>query len=100
LNAHFGVWRERMAQRLRSLQIGLHPKALIEEIAEDLLAHCQGQPLVDAYGVYQQLMDYWAQTMQDDAYLIAADGWKAEARADAAREGTGRSLRHAAATAG
>jgi type I restriction enzyme M protein len=23
-------------------------------------------------------MDYWATTMQDDAYLIAADGWKAE----------------------
>ena len=23
-------------------------------------------------------MDYWAQTMQDDCYLIAADGWKAE----------------------
>ena len=23
-------------------------------------------------------MDYWATTMQDDVYLIAADGWKAE----------------------
>ena len=23
-------------------------------------------------------MDYWAATMQDDLYLIAADGWKAE----------------------
>jgi len=23
-------------------------------------------------------MDYWAETMQDDWYLIAADGWKAE----------------------
>ena len=23
-------------------------------------------------------MDYWAETMQDDVYLIAADGWKAE----------------------
>ena len=21
-------------------------------------------------------MDYWAETMQDDCYLIAADGWK------------------------
>ena len=25
-------------------------------------------------------MDYWAGTMQDDAYLIAADGWVASAR--------------------
>lgn len=31
--------------------------------------------LIDAYDVYQHPMDYWAQTMQDDAYLIAADGW-------------------------
>jgi type I restriction enzyme M protein len=28
--------------------------------------------------VYQYLMEYWATTMQDDAYLIASDGWKAQ----------------------
>jgi len=28
--------------------------------------------------VYQHLLDYWAETMQDDCYLITADGWKAE----------------------
>ncbi len=28
--------------------------------------------------VYQHLLDYWAATMQDDCYLIAADGWKTE----------------------
>jgi type I restriction enzyme M protein len=33
--------------------------------------------LVDAYDVYQRLMDYWAETMQDDVYQIAADGWAA-----------------------
>ena len=36
------------------------------------------KPLIDKYDVYQHLMDYWAETMQDDCYLIAADGWKAE----------------------
>ena len=25
-------------------------------------------------------MDYWAETMQDDVYLIAADGWVEAAR--------------------
>jgi type I restriction enzyme M protein len=29
------------------------------------------------YDVYQHLMDYWAETMQDDVYQIALDGWKA-----------------------
>ena len=43
-----------------------------------MLAHYAGKPLIDPYDVYQHLMDYWAETMQDDCYLIAADGWKAE----------------------
>jgi type I restriction enzyme M protein len=47
-------------------------------LAEDLLAHYAGQPLIDSYDVYQHLMDYWAETMQDDCYIVAADGWKAE----------------------
>ena len=28
--------------------------------------------------MYQHLMDYWESVMQDDCYLIAADGWQAE----------------------
>jgi type I restriction enzyme M protein len=37
-------------------------------------------PLVNAYDVYQHLMDYWAETMQDDCYLIADAGWQAGAQ--------------------
>ena len=33
--------------------------------------------LVDAYDVYQRLMDLWAASMQDDVYMISAEGWKA-----------------------
>ena len=57
-----------------------HPKQLIESIAEDLLATFRTAPLLDAYDVYQHLMDYWAETMQDDCYLIADSGWKAGAQ--------------------
>jgi type I restriction enzyme M protein len=46
-----------------------------DQIAAGLTA--KGEPTA-AYDVYQHLMDYWAETMQDDCYLIAADGWKAE----------------------
>ena len=75
--AHFDAWRSRTSQRLKELKPGFKPKALIVELAEDLLAHYQGQPLLDAYDVYQRLMDLWASTWQDDAYLLASDGWKA-----------------------
>lgn len=42
-----------------------------------MLAAFKAAPLLNPYDVYQHLMDYWADTMQDDAYLIAADGWVA-----------------------
>lgn len=75
---HFDDWRVPATKTLKALQPGFHPKQLIHEIAERLLQHYQNQPLIDAYDVYQHLLDYWANVMQDDAYLIAADGWKAE----------------------
>ena len=78
MNAHFATWNQKTAKSLRALKPGCHPKELIGKLSEDLLAHYLGQPLIDKYDVYQHLMDYWAETMQDDCYLIAADGWKAE----------------------
>ena len=78
MNAHFATWKEQTAKSLRALKSGCHPKELIGSLSEDLLAHYVGQPLIDKYDVYQHLMDYWAETMQDDCYLIAADGWRAE----------------------
>ncbi len=46
-------------------------------IAENLLKHYDNKQLTDKYAMYQHLMDYWAETMQDDFYELAADGWKA-----------------------
>ncbi|MFN0070452.1 MAG: N-6 DNA methylase, partial [Chloroflexota bacterium] len=78
MNAHFAKWREKSAATLKALEPGFHPKELIATLAEDLLAHYAGRPLIDPYDVYQHLMDYWAETMQDDCYLITANDWKAE----------------------
>jgi type I restriction enzyme M protein len=72
----FVKWKKANAPLLKGFAEGGHPKALIEAIAEDLLATFRKAPLLDAYDVYQHLMDYWAETMQDDCYLIASDGWK------------------------
>ncbi len=77
MNVHFAAWRKQSAAALEAFEAGCHPKELIVTLSEGLLAHYIGQPLIDPYDVYQHLMDYWAETMQDDCYLIAADGWKA-----------------------
>jgi type I restriction enzyme M protein len=76
--ALFDDWRARHTPRLMAFKQGDQPKALVEALAEDLLASFKAAPLVDEYAVYQQLMDYWAAGMQDDAYLIAQDGWVAQ----------------------
>jgi type I restriction enzyme M protein len=72
------TWRKQAGKRLKTLKPGFVPKALITELSEGLLAHYASRPLIDPYDIYQHLMDYWTETLQDDAYLIAADGWKAE----------------------
>jgi type I restriction enzyme M protein len=92
MNSHFSIWRRKSAASLSALKVGCHPKSIISDLAEDLLTHyvivetqniaplqnIASLRLLDPYDIYQHLMDYWAQTMQDDCYLIAADGWKAE----------------------
>ena len=76
--AHFQAWRQSAKARLKALEKGCHPKQVIRELSEGLLEHYQGQPLVDAYAIYQLLMDQWADTLQDDVYAISAEGWRAE----------------------
>lgn len=74
----FSKWRQAITPKLTGFSQNHHPKELISTVSETLLASMQAAPLIDAYAVYQHLMDYWAETMQDDAYLIAADGWVAK----------------------
>ncbi|OFX75332.1 MAG: hypothetical protein A2X12_09285 [Bacteroidetes bacterium GWE2_29_8] len=47
-------------------------------MSEDLLKTYTNKDLLDKYDIYQHLMNFWAETMQDDCYIIAAEGWKAE----------------------
>jgi type I restriction enzyme M protein len=77
MNAHFAEWREKTSKTLRQFKVGCHPKELITSLSEDLLAHYASRSLVDNYDIYQHLMEFWIETMQDDCYFIAADGWKA-----------------------
>jgi type I restriction enzyme M protein len=76
----FAKWREVNTPLLMGFVQGGKPKVLIETMAENLLATFSAAPLLDAYDVYQHLMDYWAEVMQDDFYLIAGNGWKAGAQ--------------------
>ncbi len=71
----FNGWRRKHAPRLGQLDVGDSPKGLIQDLSEDLLRRFAGLPLIDRYDIYQCLMDYWDQVMQDDVYLVVTGGW-------------------------
>ena len=73
----FQQWRANNIARLKGISQDTHPKPLIDQLSEDLLQTFNQVQLIDKYDVYQHLMSYWSDIMQDDAYLIAADGWQA-----------------------
>ncbi|ENM3739301.1 type I restriction-modification system subunit M [Vibrio cholerae] len=74
-NAPFQAWFAQM--QLDSIDGSETPKALIHRISEALLEAYDQVPLLSKYDVYQLLMDYWQDTMQDDVYVLVQDGWDA-----------------------
>jgi type I restriction enzyme M protein len=68
-------WLKTTRGQLEAIKKGDNPKTLIHKFSESLLEAFYGTPLIDHYDVYQHLMDYWADVMQDDVYMIATDGW-------------------------
>ncbi|MFZ4084520.1 MAG: type I restriction-modification system subunit M [Vampirovibrionia bacterium] len=74
----FNAWKERSLKILNSLSIGIKPKEIIHQISEDILEAFSKTKLINQYDIYQRLMEYWSENMQDDMYIVASDGWKAE----------------------
>lgn len=65
------------ADMLSSVKEECEPKSLIERWSRMLLDGAKaGLKLVNPYNVYEILMNYWAEAMQDDCYMISRDGWK------------------------
>ncbi len=76
----FQGWRKAHESLLKGMKTDVKPRQVISKLSEDLLSRFCDVPLLSDYDVYQRLMDYWADVMQDDVYLIAADGWKEAAQ--------------------
>lgn len=71
----FTAWSQEIA--LQEIAKGDKPKQLIVDISEALLQRYEDASLLDKYDIYQILMDYWAETLQDDVYLLVQEGWQA-----------------------
>lgn len=77
INAVFLQWQSEHETRLKSIAIGDKPKLLIHDLAESLLATFADKKLIDAYDIYQHLLNYWFAVMQDDVYMLVIEGWQA-----------------------
>ena len=75
VTAIYDTWQKAHAPRLGEIDKNTQPRTIIVALSENLLARFGNLPLLDPYDVYQKLMDYWDEVMQDDVYLISTDEW-------------------------
>lgn len=76
----FSKWKSKYVDELKGIKKDGHPKKLILELSESLLETFKPVRLIDPYDLYQHLMTYWAEVMQDDVFMIVSDGWKEAAK--------------------
>jgi type I restriction enzyme M protein len=78
-------WWNTRTGLLQGLTSATRPSSLIAELGDTVLEAFRSRPLVDEYGVYEQLMSYWNEVMHDDVVLIMGDGWDGAAKPRFAR---------------
>lgn len=75
----FVEWCNKHSKQLYDLSQSFAPKVLVENLGNSLLEiFSADKSLVDAYDVYDCLMNYWSETMQDDCYMISSGGWEVQ----------------------
>ena len=82
LDEAFAAWKSKEYSVLSALDEDVSARELIVSLAEDILAEFEHLTLIDKYDVYQVLLAYWNEVMNDDVSLIISepDGY-ANARA-------------------
>lgn len=74
--SRLNTWKSTHYLVLNNLNSDSNPRELIDTLSEDLLSVFDNFPLIDKYDIYQKIMEYWAETMQDDCYMIISNKWK------------------------
>ncbi|ANR62368.1 DNA restriction-modification system, DNA methylase [Corynebacterium glutamicum ZL-6] len=78
-------WWSSHRGQLEAIDSQTRPQELIEDLGDDLLEKFRGRPLISEYSVYEQLLNYWNDTMHDDVTLIVGSGWVEAAQPREAR---------------
>jgi type I restriction enzyme M protein len=83
VQALFNSWKIKNTPILKAITLGDKPKKLISVLSEDILKTFTGLSLIDRYNIYQYLLNYWMDTMQDDVYALVDAGWEVARKIEA-----------------
>lgn len=75
--AVFEDWRECIRSILLNITEDTEPKQLIRELGAMILQAYLDSILLDNYDIYDCLLNYWNEKLQDDVYAIRAYGYEA-----------------------
>ena len=73
LDEAFSLWKTKEYPYLSSLNEDISARELIVNLAKDILAEFENLSLIDKYDVYQVLLAYWNEVMNDDVSLIISE---------------------------
>lgn len=73
LDEAFSTWKAKEYSALSTLDEDVSARELIVSLAEDILAEFEHLTLIDKYDVYQVLLAYWNEVMNDDVSLIISE---------------------------
>lgn len=77
-NSLYSEWANDNIAKLKNIPVGINPKMFINDLGNNILSKYSTTKLINKYDVYQVLMEYWNETMQDDLYIISEIGYKIE----------------------
>lgn len=71
----FEVWRDEVRDRLLGISDATDPKLFIRELGDKILIAYEDSLFLDNFDIYDCLMNYWNEKLQDDVYAIKAYGY-------------------------
>ena len=77
-NNLYKEWAKENIAKLKSIPLKTKPKQFIANLGNNIIAKYALAKLINKYDVYEVLMEYWNETMQDDVYMISEIGYTIE----------------------
>ena len=76
----FEIWKNKASEMLLNVDSSTQPKKLILELGNMILSDYANSLIVDKYSVFDCLMNYWNEILQDDVYAVKAYGYEEAGR--------------------